>query len=100
MALEAFDKVVAGLPPYGGNALLADVAHGRAAAWDALGDLQRAVSLAEETVRLRPSSSEDWLMLANLYDRERRFEDGQRARERAANLSPRQTLPIEPQLQR
>jgi cytochrome c-type biogenesis protein CcmH/NrfG len=88
------------LPPYGGNAILADVAHGRTAAWDALGDLQRAVSLAEETVRLRPSSSEDWLILAKLYDREQRFEDGQRARERAAKLSPGQRLPIEPQLQR
>jgi tetratricopeptide (TPR) repeat protein len=99
MALQAFDRAVAGLPPHGGNALLADVAHGRAVAWDALGDLQRAVSLAEETVRLRPSSSEDWLMLANLYDREWRFEDGQRARERAARLTPGQTLPIEPQLQ-
>src|SRR6516225_1221697 len=100
MALQAFDRAVAGLPPLGGNALLADVAHARAAAWDALGDLQRATSLAEETVRLRPSSSEDWLMLANLYDREQRFEDGQRARERAAKLSPGQALPIEPQLQR
>jgi tetratricopeptide (TPR) repeat protein len=100
MALQAFDRAVAGLPPHGGNLFLADVAHGRAAAWEALGDLQHAVSLAEETVRLRPSSSEDWLMLANLYDRERRFEDGQRAREHAAKLSPGQTLPIEPQLQR
>jgi tetratricopeptide (TPR) repeat protein len=98
-ALQAFDRVVAGLPPYGGNAFLADLAHGRAAAWDALGDLQRAVSLAEETVRLRPSSSEDWLMLAKLYDREQRFEDAQRARERAAQVSPGQTLPIGPQLQ-
>jgi tetratricopeptide (TPR) repeat protein len=42
MALQAFDRAVAGLPPHGGNALLADVARGRAAAWDALGDLQRA----------------------------------------------------------
>jgi tetratricopeptide (TPR) repeat protein len=100
MALHAFDRAVAGLPPYGGNAILADVAHGRAAAWEALGDLQHAVSLAEETVRLRPSNSEDWLMLANLYDREQRFEDGQRARERAAKLSPGQSLPIEPQRQR
>jgi tetratricopeptide (TPR) repeat protein len=100
MALHAFDRAVAGLPPYGGNAILGDVAHGRAAAWEALGDLQHAVSLAEETVRLRPSNSEDWLMLANLYDREQRFEDGQRARERAAKLSPGQSLPIEPQRQR
>jgi tetratricopeptide (TPR) repeat protein len=100
MALQAFDRAVAGLPPHGGNALLADVAHGRAAAWEALGDLQHAVLLAEETVRLRPSNSEDWLMLANLYDQERRFEDGQRARERAAKLSPGQSLPIEPQRQR
>jgi tetratricopeptide (TPR) repeat protein len=100
MALQAFDRAVGGLPPHGGNALLADVAHGRAAAWDALGDLQRAVSLAEETVRLRPTSSEDWLILAKLYDREQRFEDGRRAREHAARLNPGQTLPIEPQLQR
>ena len=100
MALHAFDRAVAGLPPYGGNAILGDVAHGRAAAWEALGDLQHAVSLAEETVRLRPSNSEDWLMLANLYDREQRFEEGQRARERAAKLSPGQSLPIEPQRQR
>jgi tetratricopeptide (TPR) repeat protein len=99
MALQAFDRAVVGLPPHGGNTLLADVAHGRAAAWEALGDLQRAVSLAEETVRLRPSSSEDWLMLANLYDREERFEEGQRARERAAKLSQGQMLPIGPQLQ-
>ena len=100
IALQAFDRAVGGLPPHGGNALLADVAHGRAEAWEALGDLQHAVALAEETVRLRPSSSEDWLMLANLYDRERRFEDGQRAREHAATLSPGQPLPIRPQLPR
>jgi len=99
-ALQAFDLAVAGLPPHGGNLFLADVAHGRATAWEALGDLQHAVSLAEETVRLRPSSSEDWLMLANLYDRERRFEDGQRARERAAKLSPGPPSPLEPQLRR
>jgi tetratricopeptide (TPR) repeat protein len=40
-ALQAFDKAVASLPPGrimpGGNAFLAEVAHGRAAAWDALG---------------------------------------------------------------
>jgi tetratricopeptide (TPR) repeat protein len=99
MALQAFDRAVAGLPPQpmaAGNTFLADVAHGRAAAWDALGDLQRAVSLAEETVRLRPWSSQDWQVLANLYDREQRFEDGQRARERAATVGPRQTLPIGP----
>jgi cytochrome c-type biogenesis protein CcmH/NrfG len=100
MALQAFDRAVAGLPPHGGNAFLADVTRGRAAAWEALGDVERAVSLAEETVRLRPSSSEDWLTLANLYDREQRFEDGQRARERAAKVSPGQTLSIGPQLQR
>jgi len=93
-ALQAFDRAVAGLPPQpsmaGGNGFLAEVAHGRAAAWDALGDLQRAVALAEETVKLRPGSSEDWLILANLYDREQRFEDGKRARERAATVGPRQ----------
>jgi tetratricopeptide (TPR) repeat protein len=91
-ALQAFDRTVASLPPgpaIAGNSFLANVARGRSMAWNALGDLQRAVLFAEETVRLRPERSDDWLELANLYDREQRFEDAKKARERAAAVNRR-----------
>ena len=70
--------------------MLANVAHGRSMAWSLLGDLKRAVLSEEETVRLQPGRYEDWLYLANLYDRQQRFEDSQRARERAAAIRLRQ----------
>jgi tetratricopeptide (TPR) repeat protein len=91
-ALHAFDRAVANLaqshPTAGNDSFLANLAHGRAMAWSALGGLQQAISFAEETVRLRPESSRDWLDLANLYERAQRFEGGRRARERAAALNP------------
>ncbi len=93
-ALDAFDEALASLPPRppaaDGNALLANVAHGRSMAWSMLGDLNRAVLSEEETVKLRPQRYGDWLYLADLYDRVQRFEDSQRARERAAALRLRQ----------
>jgi hypothetical protein len=102
-ALQAFDLAAASLPPRpampGSNSFFANVAHGRAIAWSALGDLQRAISFAEETVRLRPERPEDWLELADLYDREQRFDEGQRARERAAALDRSQKPPNGPRQQ-
>jgi tetratricopeptide (TPR) repeat protein len=96
-ALHAFDRAVANLPPRpqttGDDAFFADVAHGRAMAWYALGDLPRAVSFAEATVKLRPERAHDWLDLANLYDRAQRFEDGRRARERAAAVNREESRP-------
>jgi cytochrome c-type biogenesis protein CcmH/NrfG len=46
--------------------------------------VRRAISFAEETVRLRPERAQDWLELAELYDRDQRFEDAKQAKERAA----------------
>ncbi len=93
-ALDAFDRAIASLSRkpgmVGGSAMLANVAHGRSMAWSLLGDLKRAVLSEEETVRLQPGRYEDWLYLANLYDRQQRFEDLQRARERAAAIRLRQ----------
>jgi tetratricopeptide (TPR) repeat protein len=89
-ALRAFDSAMASLPPgsaMAGNGLSANLAHGRAMAWSALDDLARAVSFAEETVRLRPERSDDWLALTILYEREQRFEDAKKARERAAAVN-------------
>jgi cytochrome c-type biogenesis protein CcmH/NrfG len=65
-------------------------------AWSALGDLQRAISFAEETVTMRPERSEDWLELAKLYDREQRFDDAQRARERAVAINRELQTPSGP----
>jgi tetratricopeptide (TPR) repeat protein len=89
-ALGAFDRAVASLPAKpattGESAFFANAAHGRSRAWTMLGDLKRAVSYEEETVKLRPERSEDWLDLANLYERQQRFEDSRRARQRAAAI--------------
>jgi Flp pilus assembly protein TadD len=63
---------------------LADLAHGRSSAWNALGDLARAVSYQEEAVRDAPQVTSLWLQLANLYDRQGRLAEAQRARARAA----------------
>jgi tetratricopeptide (TPR) repeat protein len=90
-ALQAFDQAVARLSPQpgagGDDIFFANVAHGRAIAWIAQEDVRRAISFAEETVRLRPERAADWLMLADLYNREQRFEDSKRARERAEALT-------------
>jgi hypothetical protein len=87
-ALDALDSAVVSLPPSGitGNALFSNVAHGRSLAWSLLGDLRRAISYEEATIRLRPERAEDWLYLANLYDRQQRFDDARHAREKAATL--------------
>jgi tetratricopeptide (TPR) repeat protein len=87
-ALQAFDRAVSSLQPGpgigGNNTFFANVAHGRAMAWNAQGDVRRAISFAEETVRLRPERAQDWLELAELYDRADRSGDAKQARERAA----------------
>ncbi len=86
-ALRAFDRAqssLVGQPTSGDNSFLANLAHGRAMAWNALGNLDRAVSFEEETVRLSPDRAEDWLQLADWYTRQGRLADGQRARDRAA----------------
>ncbi|MGD0416994.1 MAG: tetratricopeptide repeat protein [Terriglobales bacterium] len=91
-ALNAFERAIAGLPSpaptSGDNSFFANVAHGRALAWSALGNLQRAISFEEETVRLAPDRSDDWIYLANLYDQAGRPEDARKAREHAATNQP------------
>jgi tetratricopeptide (TPR) repeat protein len=90
-ALLAFDRAVSNVPARpgigGNNTFFANVAHGRAMAWNAQGDVRRAISFAEETVKLRPERAQDWLELAELYDRADRFADAKQARERAAAVN-------------
>lgn len=64
----------------------ANLAHGRAAAYQSLGDLTRAIDMEEETVRLAPDRKDDWLTLMNLYNRGGRYADAQRAADRALLL--------------
>lgn len=103
-ALRAFDRASASRAESGrasDNKFQVNVAEGRARAWSDLGDLKRAISFAEETVSVAPDRANDWLQLANLYDRDQRFEDAQRARERAAALErgekrSRESIPLRP----
>jgi len=87
-ALNAFDRALANVPAQPvvlvDKAFYANLAHGRATAWNALGDVPRAIKFEEETVRLAPDRSDDWLVLAQFYDSQGRIADAQRAREHAA----------------
>jgi len=86
-ALHAFDQAISSLTGQSAGtdaSFLANLAHGRALAWSALGDLKSAVSFEEETVRLSPERRDDWLYLADLYQRQGRLAEAQQARQRAA----------------
>ncbi len=70
----------------------ANLAHGQAAAWEALRDIKRAIFFEEEAVRLAPERQEDWLKLGRLYDLEGRPVDAERARKHAAVLGSHEPL--------
>ncbi len=92
-ALKAFDRARANVPVRPlisvDKAFYANLAHGRALAWNALGDMPRAISFEEETVKLTPDRSDDWLLLAHWYESEKRTVDAQRAQERATSIQDR-----------
>jgi tetratricopeptide (TPR) repeat protein len=96
MRWGGFTRAEASLPEHPADApdnnFFANLAHGRAVAWSALGDLDRAVSFEEETVRLSPERAGDWLQLSNLYERQGRLADAQRAKERAQAIETRSSL--------
>lgn len=86
-AVRAFDQAFSDYQKAaGGNdsSFLANLAHGRALAWAGLEDINRAIVYEEETVRLTPERTEDWMQLADFYLRAGRVEDAKRARQRAA----------------
>ena len=85
-ALRAFDRSANLRTRADDNSFQAGLARGRARAWNALGDVKRAISFQEETVRLLPDSALDWLELASLYDHEQRSQDARRALDRARAL--------------
>jgi len=97
-ALHAFDGALANLPTQSliavDKTFYAKLAHGRALAWNALGDVPRAITFEEETVRLTPDRSDDWTLLAQWYESQKRIADAQRARERATTaLRDRENIP-------
>ncbi|HKS74049.1 MAG TPA: tetratricopeptide repeat protein, partial [Terriglobales bacterium] len=89
-ALHAFARAESSVSPGQADAsYLANLAHGRALAWMALGNLSRAISFEEETVRLTPDRIDDWLQLAEMYEHDQRTQDAQAARNRAYSLRTR-----------
>jgi tetratricopeptide (TPR) repeat protein len=91
-ALKAFDEATHSAPD---NVKTADnsgrfdimMAQGRSAAWDALGDVGKAISHQEEAARLAPNVPSVWGRLAQLYEQQGRTEDANRAREHATEVA-------------
>ena len=92
-ALDAFDRAQANFQKEKGSSIelhkqfYATLAHGRAMAMRALGDIKAAVELEQEAVQLAPERQDDWLELGALYDLQGRPSDADRARKRAAQVS-------------
>jgi Flp pilus assembly protein TadD len=63
------------------------VAQGRAAAWEALGSLERAIPFQEEAARLAPNTAAPWRRLAKMYRLQGRLEDADRAGDYAARIA-------------
>jgi tetratricopeptide (TPR) repeat protein len=100
-ALQSFEEAASRLPRQpatedNANPILANLAHGRALAWVALGDANRAISLEEEAVRIMPNKPEYWTILADLYDRQGQHDAAQRARERINSLRQADSPRAEP----
>ena len=90
-ALKAFNEAASSAPK---DIRAADngtfdfmLAQGRAAAWEALGNLEKAISFQEEAARLEPNAPAPWRRLAQLYRQQGRLEDADRAREHAARIA-------------
>ncbi|MFZ0313458.1 MAG: tetratricopeptide repeat protein [Candidatus Korobacteraceae bacterium] len=90
-ALRAFDGAARSTP---GGLRAADhgffefkVAQGQSAAWNALGNLEKATTYQEEAANLQPNVPQPWRRLAQLYELQGRSADASRAREHAAELS-------------
>jgi tetratricopeptide (TPR) repeat protein len=97
-ALRAFDRARSTRLEFGSPDanFLANVAAGRARAWSELGDLKRAIAFAEESVRLAPDRAAGWLQLANLYSRDQRAGDADRAREHVPAVEAGEQPPESP----
>ena len=66
------------------------VAQGSSAAWDALGDSERAITYQEKAANLEPNVPAPWRRLAKMYEQAGRFDDANRARQHAAEAEKQQ----------
>lgn len=90
-ALKSFDRAARTTP----SALKAadngffefKVAQGQSAAWDAMGNLEKATTYQEKAANLQPNVPQPWRRLAKLYDETGRSADAVRAREHAAEAA-------------
>jgi len=90
-ALKAFDRAARTTP----SALKAadngffefKVAQGQSAAWEALGNLDKATAYQEKAANLQPNAPQPWRRLAQFYDETGRTADAAKARQRAAALA-------------
>jgi tetratricopeptide (TPR) repeat protein len=87
-ALETFDEAEWRAPIEGRDNLpfCLDLARGRASAWSALGNNQRAITYEEHATQLAPSRGDLWLELAGLYELSGKPGEAGRARLRAQEL--------------
>jgi tetratricopeptide (TPR) repeat protein len=69
----------------------AEVAEGRAQAWFALGDMQRAAGFEEQAVRFTPGNADRWKDMANLYQAMGRTSEASRAMQHAQSTSSTQS---------
>ena len=87
-ALAAFDKAARSatwnMKPADNGQFDFRMAQGRANAWAALNDLEKATAFQEQAANLRPDNAEPWRQLASLYQREGRMADASRAMAHAA----------------
>jgi tetratricopeptide (TPR) repeat protein len=94
-ALKAFDDAARAAPrdisALDNGSFESAVAQGRSGAYQALGNLERAISFQEEAVRFAPDAPEPLRRLAQLYRSQGRLEDADRARKRAAKLAEKST---------
>src|SRR5271165_2466302 len=90
-ALKAFDDAARAAPrdisASDNGSFEFSVAQGRSGAYEALGNLERAISFQEEAVRFAPDAPEPLRRLAQMYRSQGRLEDADRAKERAAKLA-------------
>ena len=89
-ALAAFDKAARSatwnMKPADNGQFDFRMAQGRANAWAALNDLEKATAYQEQAANLRPDNPEPWRQLASLYQRAGRMADANRAMAHAASV--------------
>jgi len=92
-ALRAFGDAVRTVPPSGSTVTDSQfsfsVAHGRALALFALGNIAEAIPYQEEAIRESPERVDLWLELSTFYELNGRREEAQQARSHAAVIDPR-----------